>query len=109
LNRLSFGSASCYLSFVALTGLAWMAVCKLIILNTAPGGTGDMTGINHLGWGITIMLLLFAVPALALIGFLLGAIGSCRARADRRLTNRGMTLSGLAIVLSPVAWYWVLP
>jgi hypothetical protein len=104
MNRLSFGSASCYVSIAAFLGLAGMVVSKLVILNTPPGGTGDMTGIDHLGWGILIYLLMFASPACGIIGFVLGGIGSFR--KDLRLSNRGMTLNGLAIVLAPVVAWW---
>jgi hypothetical protein len=36
MHRLSPGSVSCYLAIAALLGLAWMAVCRLIIRNTHP-------------------------------------------------------------------------
>ena len=65
MRRLSFGSASCYSAAIALLGLAWMAVCRFIVTHTPPGGVGEMKGIDHLGWNMTIMLLLL-IP---LIGF----------------------------------------
>lgn len=106
MNRLTFGSASCYLSAAAFLCLAWMGVCKLVIRNTPPGGTGDMTGIDHLGWGITIFLLMFAAPSFGVVGLLLGAIGSFQTRPIPRLVTRGIALNGLALMASPFVISW---
>lgn len=103
MNRLTFASASCYCGIASLAGLAWMAICKAIILNTPPG-VGEMNGINHMGWSLTIIGLPFAVPVVALIGFLLGAIGR-----KYPLARRGSILNGLVLILTPVVGYWAFP
>src|SRR3954451_17552313 len=106
MRRIIFGSASRYLVIVPLAGLPPIAVCKRIALNTQPDGAGAMTGIYYLGRGVAMMLL-FAAPALAGIGSLPGAIGSCRAGTD--LANEGVAPHGLASAPSPAAWSWALP
>ena len=109
MRRVTFGSTSCYCSGLAVLGLALMIVSKLVIKFTPPSGTGDMTGMNHLGWGITILALVFAVPSLSVIGFLMGSIGTIRAKSDLPLAKWGVTLNGLALALSSLTIPWAFP
>ena len=43
--------------------------CRLMIVTTPPGGSGEFTGMGHLGWRIGILLMIGVIPLLSLIGF----------------------------------------
>jgi hypothetical protein len=104
--RVTWGGSSWTSFAAALLVLAWMWFCRLMILTTEPEGSGKFRGMGHLGWRIGAFLMIGLVPLACLIGCVLALIGIVRGWADRKTAVTGLVLNGVALLLSPLVFYW---
>jgi hypothetical protein len=96
------GSASISLFKGAVLGMAVMGYYLLLKAITQPSGTGDMKGMNHLGYNMVIALMAAVVPLLALVGVFVGLVGT---RGDGRCRAWwGVSFNGFILLLAGYAY-----